>query len=177
MKDGQLVFAKGYGKLDVDKPEQVTPNSLFYCASISKAFTACAIGLLADEGKLSFVDDPVRKHLPAFKTPDAFVTEQMTVADLLCHRSGWDTFDGDLLWYGTSYTQDDILARHAHEPFAHGFRSEFSSVAQQPHVLIAAARVVENVSGMSCGPVHHRAHLRTAGHGSQPRGDLDYWQR
>lgn len=145
VKDGQLVFAKGYGKLDVDKPEQVTPNSLFYCASISKAFTACAIGLLADEGKLSF-DDPVRKHLPAFKTPDAFVTEQMTVADLLCHRSGWDTFDGDLLWYGTSYTQDDILARHAHEPFAHGFRTEFG---YSNLMFIAAARVVENVSGMS----------------------------
>ena len=145
VKDGQLVFAKGYGKLDIDKPEPVTPTSVFYCASISKAFTACAIGLLADEGKLSF-DDPVRMHQPAFKTPDAFVTEQMTVADLLCHRSGWDTFDGDLLWYGTGYTQDEILARHAQEPFAHGFRTDFG---YSNLMFIAAARVVESVSGMS----------------------------
>jgi len=145
VKDGQLVFAKGYGKLDLDKPEPVTPNSIFYCASISKAFTACAIGLLVDEGKLSF-DDPVRKHLPAFKTPDAFVTDQMTVADLLCHRSGWDTFDGDLLWYGTNYTQDEILARHASEPFTFGFRTEFG---YSNLMYIAAARVIENASGMS----------------------------
>jgi len=145
VKDGQLVFAKGYGKLDIDKPEPVTPNSVFYCASISKAFTACAIGLLDDEGKLSF-EDPVRKHLPEFKTPDAFVTEQMTVADLLCHRSGWGTFDGDLLWYGTNYSQDEILARHSQEPFEHGFRTEFG---YSNLMFIAAARVIEKVSGMS----------------------------
>ena len=145
VKDGQLVFAKGYGKLDIDKPEPVTPNSVFYCASISKAFTACAIGLLADEGKLSF-DDPVRKHLPAFRTPDPFITEQMTVADLLCHRAGWGTFDGDLLWYGTSYSQDEILARHASEPFTYPFRTQFG---YSNLMYIAAARVVEQVSGMS----------------------------
>lgn len=145
VKDGQLVFAKGYGKLDLDKPEPVTPNSVFYCASISKAFTACAIGLLVDEGKLGF-DDPVRKHLPAFKTPDDYVTEHMTVTDLLCHRSGWETFDGDLLWYGTAYTQDEILARHAQEPFTLGFRTDFG---YSNLMFIAAARVIENVSGMS----------------------------
>lgn len=145
VKSGQLVFAKGYGKLDLDKPEPVTPNSIFYCASISKAFTACAIGLLADEGKLSF-DDPVRKHLPAFKTPDDYLTEHMTVTDLLCHRSGWETFDGDLLWYGTGYTQDEILARHAQQPFSHGFRTNFG---YSNLMYIAAARVIENVSGMS----------------------------
>ncbi|MBK7945766.1 MAG: serine hydrolase [Flavobacteriales bacterium] len=145
VKDGQLVFSKGYGKLDLAKPEVVTPNSLFYCASISKAFTACAIGLLADEGKLAF-DDPVRKHLPEFKTPDAYVTDRMTVADLLCHRSGWITFDGDLLWYGTNYTQDEILARHSAEPFSHEFRTDFG---YSNLMYIAAARVIERVSGMS----------------------------
>lgn len=145
VKDGELVFAKGYGKLDLAKPEPVTPNSVFYCASISKAFTACAIGLLADEGKLAF-DDPVRKHLPEFRTPDAYVTEHMTITDLLCHRSGWITFDGDLLWYGTGYAQDEILARHSAEPFTHGFRSEFG---YSNLMYIAAARVIERASGMS----------------------------
>ena len=145
VKDGQLVFSKGYGKLDLAKPEAVTPNSVFYCASISKAFTACAIGLLADEGKLSF-DDPVRKYLPEFKTPDDFVTEHFLIKDLLCHRSGWITFDGDLLWYGTKYTPQEILARHASEPFTHPFRTEFG---YSNLMFIAAAQVVERVSGMS----------------------------
>ncbi|MBK8498743.1 MAG: serine hydrolase [Flavobacteriales bacterium] len=145
VKDGELVFSKGYGKLDLAKPEPVTPNSVFYCASISKAFTACAIGLLADEGKLSF-DDPVRKHLPEFKTPEDFVTEHFLIKDLLCHRSGWITFDGDLLWYGTHYTPKEILARHANEPLTHEFRTEFG---YSNLMFIAAAQVVERVSGMS----------------------------
>lgn len=145
VKDGNLVWSHGYGKLDLAKPEPVTANSVFYCASISKAFTACAIGLLVDEGKLSF-DDPVRKHLPWFKTPDPYVTEHMMISDLLCHRSGWITFDGDLLWYGTGYTPREILDRHGREPFTYEFRNEFG---YSNLMLIAAAQVVEAASGMT----------------------------
>ncbi|MFN3876033.1 MAG: serine hydrolase, partial [Flavobacteriales bacterium] len=92
------------------------------------------------------LDDPVRKHLPEFKTPDPYVTEQMTIADLLSHRAGWITFDGDLLWYGTGYSQDEILARHSAEPFTQGFRTDFG---YSNLMYIAAARVIERVSGMS----------------------------
>ncbi|MBP6573874.1 MAG: serine hydrolase [Flavobacteriales bacterium] len=145
VQKGELVWSKGYGKLNLANPEPVTPNSVFYCASISKAFTACAIGLLVDEGKLSF-DDPVRKHLPWFNTPNPFVTEHMMVRDLLCHRSGWITFDGDLLWYGTDFTQREILERHAKEPFTHEFRNEFG---YSNLMFIAAAQVVEAASGMT----------------------------
>lgn len=145
VKDGKLIWSKGYGKLDLAKPEPVTANSVFYCASISKAFTACAVGLLVDEGKIKW-DDPVRKHLPEFATPDAAVTEKFMVKDLLCHRSGWITFDGDLLWYGTNYTQKEILARHAQEPFSLPFRDEFG---YSNLMFIAAAQLVERVSGMT----------------------------
>ncbi len=145
VQNGQLIWSKGYGKLDLAKADPVTPNSIFYCASISKAFTACAIGLLVDEGKLSF-EDPVRKYLPEFKTPDAYVTEHFTITDLLCHRSGWITFDGDLLWYGTNYTPKEILARHAGEPFSLEFRDEFG---YSNLMFIAAAQVIERVSGMT----------------------------
>lgn len=145
VQNGQLIWSKGYGKLDLDKADPVTPNSVFYCASLSKAFTACAIGLLVDEGKLNF-EDPVRKYLPEFKTPDAYVTEHFTVTDLLCHRSGWITFDGDLLWYGTNYTPKEILARHSGEPFSLEFRDEFG---YSNLMFIAAAQVIERVSGMT----------------------------
>jgi CubicO group peptidase (beta-lactamase class C family) len=145
VKDGQLVWSKGYGRRDLAQPEPVTPNTVFYCASISKAFTAAAIGLLVDEGKLDW-DDPVRKHLPEFNTPDDHVTNHMTVTDLLCHRSGWDTFDGDLLWYGTHYDQREILRRHAQEPLTHEFRTAFG---YSNLMYIAAAQVIERVSGMS----------------------------
>ncbi|HRO99680.1 MAG TPA: serine hydrolase domain-containing protein, partial [Flavobacteriales bacterium] len=111
VKDGQLVWSKGYGKLDLARPEPVTPNSIFFVASMSKAFTACAVGLLVDDGKLGW-NDPVIKHMPWFSTPNPYVTQHMMVKDLLCHRSGWITFDGDLLWYGTNYDQREILQRH-----------------------------------------------------------------
>ena len=145
VKDGKLVWSKGYGRLDLAKPDPVTANSVFYCASISKAFTACAVGLLVDEGKLDW-NTPVRHYMPEFATPLPYVTEQFLVKDLLCHRSGWITFDGDLLWYGTDYTQEEILARHAHEPMTLPFRDEFG---YSNLMFIAAAQLVEHVSGMS----------------------------
>ena len=145
VQNGQLIWSKGYGKLDLAKADPVTPNSVFYCASLSKAFTACAIGLLVDEGKLRF-EDPVRKYLPEFNTPDAYVTEHFTITDLLCHRSGWITFDGDLLWYGTKYTPKEILLRHAGEPLSLEFRDEFG---YSNLMFIAAAQVIERVSGMT----------------------------
>lgn len=145
VKDGALVWSKGYGRLDLARPEPVTANTIFYCASISKAFTACAIGLLVDEGKLQWTD-LVREHMPEFATPLPFVTDQFMVKDLLCHRSGWDTFDGDLLWYGTDYDQHEILARHAHEPMTLPFRDTFG---YSNLMYIAAAQLIERVSGMS----------------------------
>jgi CubicO group peptidase (beta-lactamase class C family) len=143
VQNGELVWSKGYGKLDLAKPEPVTPNSIFYVASISKAFTACAVGLLVDDGKLDW-NDPVVKHMPWFSTPNPYVTQNMMVKDLLCHRSGWITFDGDLLWYGTELSQREILERHAKEPFTYAFRGEFG---YSNLMFIAAAQLIEAVSG------------------------------
>ena len=143
VKDGQLVWSKGYGKLDLAKPEPVTANSIFFIASMSKAFTACAVGLLVDDGKLNW-NDPVVKHMPWFSTPNPYVTQNMMVKDLLCHRSGWITFDGDLLWYGTDLSQREILDRHSKEPFTHAFRDEFG---YSNLMFIAAAQLIEAVSG------------------------------
>ncbi|MCB0786384.1 MAG: serine hydrolase, partial [Flavobacteriales bacterium] len=78
VKDGKLLWAKGYGKLDLAKKDAVDPNTIFFLASMSKAFTACAVGLLVDDGKLDW-NDPVVEHLPWFRTPDAWITEHMLV--------------------------------------------------------------------------------------------------
>ncbi|MDX9752032.1 MAG: serine hydrolase [Flavobacteriales bacterium] len=145
VQDGQLVWSKGYGKLDLAKPGPVTPQSIFFIASMSKAFTAAAVGLLVDEGELHW-DDPVRRHLPEFATPDHYVTAHLTVTDLLSHRSGRGTFDGDLLWYGTHMDQAEILRRHANEPLSHGFRTDFG---YSNLMFIAAAQLIERVSGLT----------------------------
>lgn len=143
VKDGELVFSKGYGKLDLAKDEKVDANTIFFMASISKAFTACAVGLLVDEGLVNW-NDPVVKHMPWFKTPDAWVTEHMVVKDLLCHRSGWITFDGDLLWYGSNYSQREALERHANEPTSYEFRNGYG---YSNLMFMAAAQLIEEVSG------------------------------
>jgi CubicO group peptidase (beta-lactamase class C family) len=143
VKDGRLIWSKGYGSTDLSGTGRVDERTIFTSASLSKAFTACAIGLLVDEGKLS-LDDPVRKHLPEFSTPDPYVTASMTVRDLLCHRSGWITFDGDLLWYGTDLEPAEILKRHSREPLTYGFRERFG---YSNLMYIAAAVLIERVSG------------------------------
>jgi CubicO group peptidase (beta-lactamase class C family) len=145
VQNGELIWSKGYGSPDLNGKEKVTENTIFTSASLSKAFTACAIGLLVDEGKLSF-DDAVVKHLPEFKTADPYVSASMTIKDLLSHRGGWITFDGDLLWYGTDYTPEEILRRHASEPITYGFREKFG---YSNLMYIAAAVLIERVSGQN----------------------------
>jgi len=143
--DGRVVLARGYGVCHIDSKEPVDADTQFAIASNSKAFTAAALGILVDEGKLTW-DDPVIKHLPTFQMPDAWVTREMTVRDLLCHRSGMDTFSGDLLWYDSTYTTDEIVSRIKHLKPTSSFRSRYG---YQNLMYIAAGKVLEKVSGMS----------------------------
>ena len=110
VKDDKVMFAKGYGVRRLGGTDKVDENTLFAVASNSKAFTTAALAILADENKINW-DDKVIKHLPEFELADAYVTREMTVRDLVSHRSGFDTFSGDLLWYETTYKDDDILKR------------------------------------------------------------------
>ena len=81
VKDGKVVAAKGYGVRKLGEPQAVDGKTLFEVASNSKAFTAAALAMLVDEGKIAW-DDPVTKHLPGFQMYDAYVTGAMTVRDL-----------------------------------------------------------------------------------------------
>lgn len=142
VKDGQVVFAKGYGVRSVDTRIPIDSQTQFGLGSCSKAFVAASIGILVDEGKLNW-DDKVVDHLPWFRLYDAYVTKELNIGDLLCHRSGLGTFDGDLLWFGTNYTSEDVVRRIRELPIKHSFRSQF---AYQNVMFIAAGLVVEAVS-------------------------------
>ncbi|MEO6394151.1 MAG: serine hydrolase [Pyrinomonadaceae bacterium] len=145
VKDDKVVFAKGYGVRELGKPEKVDDATLFAIASNSKAFTAAAIGLLVDEGKLQW-DDPVTKYLPWFQMPDPFVTREMTVRDLLSHRSGFDTFSGDLLWYESNYPREEIIRRVRFLKPKFSFRSHYG---YQNLMFLTAGEIVKAVSGQS----------------------------
>jgi len=111
VKDGKVVYAKGFGHRDVAKGLKVTPDTLFAIGSCSKAFTATAMAILVDEGKLDW-DKPVRNYLPDFRLQDAYATEYMRPRDLVSHQSGLPRHD--MVWYGSPLSRKEIFERLRH---------------------------------------------------------------
>lgn len=144
VKDGETIFAKGYGVKSVDTNEPVDANTAFAIASNTKAVTAAALAVLVDEGKLKW-DDKVQQYLPWFQLYDPYVSANLTVRDLLCHRSGLETFSGDLIWYGSTYSRREILERARFLKPKYGFREHFG---YQNILFLAAGEIVSEVSGM-----------------------------
>src|SRR5258705_10800243 len=146
VKDGKVVLAKGYGVRKLGEPAQVDENTLFGIASNTKAFTAALLAMLVAEGKISW-DDPVIKHLPGFQLYDPYVTREMTIRDLLTHRSGLGLGAGDLLWWPpTDYSREEIIRRFRYVKPATSFRNRY---AYDNVLYMLAAQDVAAVSGKS----------------------------
>ena len=146
VKDGKVVLAKGYGVKKLGMPDKVDDGTLFAIASNSKVFTATALGILVEEGKVEW-DAPVIRYLPWFRLSDPYVTKELTVRDLLVHRSGLGLGAGDLLWWPPStYNREEIARRLQHIPLATSFRSAY---AYDNVLYLVAGLVIETVSGMS----------------------------
>jgi CubicO group peptidase (beta-lactamase class C family) len=147
IKDGKVIHSKGYGVRSLNTRQPVDENTLFGIASNSKAFTTAALGILVDEGKLDW-DDKVRKYIPEFKLYDPYVTEEFTIRDLLCHRSGMGLGAGDLMFFPDSsdFTITDIIHNLQFLKQVTGFRSQF---AYDNNLYIIAGEVIARVSGMS----------------------------
>lgn len=145
VKDGETVLAKGYGVREVGGAAPVDEHTLFAIASNTKAFTAAALAMLVEEGKLSW-DDPVRDHLPYFQLYNPFVSQEMRIRDILSHRSGLGTYSGDLLWYGTGYSAEDVVRRARFLEPAGPFRASYGYTNL---MFIAAGEIIAAASGMS----------------------------
>jgi CubicO group peptidase (beta-lactamase class C family) len=144
VKDDTLVLSKGYGVREYGSDQPVDEHTMFAIASNSKAFTAAALAILVDEKKLAW-DDRVIDYLPWFRLSDPLATNELRVRDLLCHRSGLGTFSGDLLWWGTSYSPQEVLQRAQHLPLESSFRSNYG---YSNLMYLAAGEVIAKVSGM-----------------------------
>ena len=142
--DNQTLIAKGYGVREMDKPETADEHTLFAIGSNTKAFTATAMGLLVQDGKVAW-DDPVTKYLPGFKMYDPHTTELLTIRDLLCHRAGLGTWAGDMLLM-SKYSTEEIVRRIRHIPPEYGFRAGYGYCNL---LFITAGYVIETVSGLS----------------------------
>jgi CubicO group peptidase (beta-lactamase class C family) len=146
VKDGQVVLAKGYGVRRLGSPEPVDGKTLFGIASNTKVFTATALGLLVEEKKVEW-DAPVVRYLPAFQMWDPYVTRELSVRDLLVHRSGLGLGAGDLLWWPPStYNRAEIATRLRFIKPATSFRSAY---AYDNILYLVASQLIEAVSGQS----------------------------
>ena len=146
VKDGQVVMEQGFGVKETGKSGAVDAHTLFAIASNTKAFTAAALQMLAEQGKLK-MDDRVIDHLPWFQMSDPYVTREMRVRDLLAHRSGLGLGAGDLLyWPPTKYSTKEVVQRLRDVPLATSFRSAYA----YDNILFAVATlVIEETSGQS----------------------------
>jgi CubicO group peptidase (beta-lactamase class C family) len=141
VKDGEIVFAQGFGFRDVDRKLPVTPNTLFAIGSCTKAFTTFVMGTLVDEGKLNW-DTPVRTYLPEFRLFDRTATELMTPRDLVTHRSGLPRHD--LVWYNSTLSRRQILERLPYLEPSESFRNKF----QYNNIMyMTAGYLIERITG------------------------------
>lgn len=160
VKDGEVILAEGFGVRDIASGEPVNADTLFGIASNTKAFTSAAIATLVEQDKLDW-DDKVIEHIPEFRLADEDITAQLTIRDLLSHRSGLGLGAGDLMiWPNTDKTMDDLLAGLAHVPIARSLRQGF---AYNNLMFVTAGEVIARVSGMPYGDYITQTFLQPLG--------------
>ena len=146
VKDGKVVVAKGYGVRRLGDSTAVDEYTMFGIGSNTKAFTVAALAGLVDEGKLAW-DDPVYQRLPGFVMYDPYVSHEMTIRDLLTHRSGMGLGEGDLLfWPHSTYTREEIIYKLRFMKPASSFRSHY---AYDNLLYMTAGQIIPAVTGIS----------------------------
>jgi CubicO group peptidase (beta-lactamase class C family) len=122
VRNGRTIYAAGFGYRDVTRKLPVTSRTIFGIGSCSKAFTATALGILADEGKLDW-DKPVREYLPAFKLADEVASERLTPRDLMTHRTGLPRHDN--VWIRSPLTRQEMFDRLRFLEFSRDIRQSY----------------------------------------------------
>ncbi|HLG03742.1 MAG TPA: serine hydrolase [Bacteroidia bacterium] len=143
VKDGKVIVSKGFGVQETGTDRKVNDETIFQVASCTKAFTATALALLASQKKLS-LDDTVRKWLPDFSLYDPLATRQVTIRDLLCHRIGFQTFQGDFANWNSNLSRKQIIGLMAAQKPVYGFRAQYGYCNS---AYVAAAEIIPEVTG------------------------------
>ncbi len=147
IKDGKTIYSKGFGVRSLTSKQEMTDATLVGIASNSKSFTATALAILADEGKLNF-DDKVSKFIPEFQMNDAYVSQEVTIKDLLTHRAGLGLGQGDLMFFpeGGTLTVNEIIHNVRYLKPENSFRNklDYNNI-----MFIVAGEVITRISGLS----------------------------
>ncbi|HEY6254120.1 MAG TPA: serine hydrolase [Candidatus Angelobacter sp.] len=139
----KVILLRGYGYRDVEKKLPVTPKTLFSIGSITKSFTVSTLGMEMDEGKVDW-DKPVREHLPGFRMFEPTVTEQLTIRDMVTHRSGLPRHD--LVWYTSDFSREDLIRRLQYLELSKPLRYTFQ---YNNLMFMTAGYVAGRLDGMS----------------------------
>jgi len=146
VENGQVTLAHGWGVRDITTNAPVDADTIFFTGSTGKAFTNAALATLVDAGKINW-DDKVIDHMPDFRMWDPWVTREMTIRDLLVHRSGLGLGQGDLLFLPNStLSRKETVRRIRYLKPATSFRSDY---AYDNILYMAAGQLIEEVSGQT----------------------------
>lgn len=145
VKDGKVVHMKGYGVREAGNPGKVDENTLFIIASNSKLFTGTAIANLDHEKKLS-LNDKVTRHIPWFRLYDSTSTRLANIRDMLCHRIGTKTFQGDFTFWDSNLPKDSIIWKMRHLKPAAEFRQDYGYCNS---AFLVAGEILTKVTGQS----------------------------
>lgn len=145
VKDGKVIVSKGYGVRETGKKETVDENTLFIIASNSKLFTGTSIAKLDLEKKLS-LNDRVTKYIPWFRLYDSTSTKLATVRDVLCHRLGTKTFQGDFTFWDSNLAKDSIIWKMRYLKPTGEFRQDYGYCNSG---FLVAGEILTKVTGQS----------------------------
>lgn len=143
IKDGDIIISKGYGVKEFGTNDRVDENTLFMIGSNTKAFTGTALALLEHEGKLN-LEDKVIKYLPDFKMKDSWVTKELNLIDIVSHRMGYETFQGDFMYWASDLNEDEVIEKFGQLTPKYDFRTRYGYTNAGYAV---AGKVIEKISG------------------------------
>lgn len=149
VKDGKVLIARGYGIRQLGRSERVDENTLFEIGSNTKAFTGTALALLADDKKCT-LDDKVQRWLPDFRMRDEWVARELTLTDILCHRMGMETFQGDFTYWTSDLTSAEVIRKFGLMTPQYGFRSRWGYTNAG---FAIAGEAIRAISGQTWGDV------------------------
>ena len=144
VQNDSVVYERGFGVREVGKPEPVDAHTIFAIGSNSKLFTSVLAGMMVDAKKMRW-DAPATTYLPSFQLYDPWVTREITLRDLLAHRSGLGR-RGDMLWYGSPFDRAEILRRIRYLKPNSSFRSQYG---YQNVMVMAAGEATAAAAGRS----------------------------
>ncbi len=144
VKNGKVVLMKGYGVKELGGSDKVDENTLFMIGSNTKAFTATALAMLEADKKLS-LDDKVTKWIPPFKLDNKAAGEQAIIRDLLCHRIGFQTFQGDFTYWTSNLTRAEVIEKMSHIKAPYPFRTKWGYTNA---AFLTAGEIIPKACGM-----------------------------